>query len=125
MGKVQPAADRTSTRRPGFSLVEVVVALVLINIGLLALIAATATAIDQVGDLDRQRRATRMAQSRVESLAVQPCGGSSVGIASPETGMRETWSVGAAMGSVREVTDSIEFPGRVTNRVVIRTMAPC
>jgi type II secretory pathway pseudopilin PulG len=113
-------------KRMAFTLVEVIVALFLITVGLLALVAASGVAVDQIGDLDRQRRATQFAESRAESLGAQLCLGANSGSVVPELGMSEWWSVGAPTRGVRELVDSIEFPrGRFTGRVVVRTLAPC
>ena len=70
-----------------FTLVEVIVALVLVCAALLALSAASAVAIDQIGDLDRQRRAAEYAASRAESLVAQPCSTARTGKRDP--GARE------------------------------------
>ncbi len=108
--------------RPGFTLVEVAIALVLLTVGVLALISSSAMATRMIG---RGRQATFVAQvsgSRFERIR-QLAGSTSPPCADPRLaggtaltdGIREEWEVDAA-GSARRVTLWLEY--RVPRGVV-------
>ena len=98
--------------RTGFTLVEILIALVLFQIGMLALAATTMLAVRDVGAAHRRELARRAAENRVAIVRTSACDAPAAGTAEGP-GIRESWRV-IATGSVRLVTDSVEmiFPGR-------------
>lgn len=112
-------------RRAGFTLVELLVAIVLIDVGILALVAGSAVALRTRNDLRARSLAARIASDRVQSLAALPCTGI-VGAAAGPSGMRERWSVVLVPDRVREIRDSVAFvSGGVARAVVLATRLPC
>ena len=81
---------RSSPR--GFTLVEVLVAIVLIEVGLLALTASSAIVIRETLLARARVPALEIARNRVETLAALPCSATSGGATGPN-GFREDWSV--------------------------------
>ena len=93
-------------RDNGFSLVECVVAAVLLAAGLLAL-SASGRAMQQLDLLGgRTALAAETAASRIAALRADPCAGPSSGTAAGV--MDERWSVSAA-NSLRTITVNVTF----------------
>ena len=59
--------------RPGFSLVELVVAIMLLTVGLGALAGTSAWLMRETSSARRQQRAAALARSRLELLRLAPC----------------------------------------------------
>lgn len=113
-------------RRRGFTLVELLVALVLLNVGLIALVALSA-ALTRTGDDTRAAaRAYRTASSRLERMASLPCAGAVSGSATPSAGIAETFADTPEPNGTRLLRDSVAYvvPGRSRN-VVIVTRSRC
>lgn len=106
--------------RAGFTLAEMVVALVLLAWGALALVAASAGAVRVVGAAEAQERATIAARERVEQLAARPCSslrdGSSV---DASLGLREHWTITPMRNGVRLATDTVEYTDHGAPRTVV------
>ena len=83
--------DSPREARNGFTIVEMLVALVLAAVGLLALVGADTTAWRHRLHADRAVRATHLVRARVESLAAGPCSPTSGTHAHP-SGIAERWS---------------------------------
>lgn len=113
--------------RRGFTLVEVLIAIVLIDIGLLALAGASATIARQTNALRLRNAALRTATNRVQQLGVVPCAAAAGSFATPD-GIQETWSIALA-GTFRDVSDSVAFgatrSGNAAHAIVLRTRLPC
>ena len=92
----------------GFTLIEVLIALVIFEFGMLALAATTAVAARDLGVANRRMQAHAVARSRVELLRAGACGASTIGTADLRGGLREFWRTDA-IGSRRVITDSIEY----------------
>ena len=112
------------SRRAGFTLIEVLLAVVLIDVGLLALVAGSAVLMRQAAELRARSDALRAANDRIQGLAIGPClpaAGSSV------TGdLREQWTVVLQPNRVREVRDSVAFKAAGAERSVsLLTRLPC
>jgi Tfp pilus assembly protein PilV len=114
------------TRRPaGFTLIEVLIAIVLIDFALLAIVGASATLLQRETELRARRFAARSASNRLSMLAASGCGAAQ-GTANLGTTARETWTALPAIDSVRELRDSVSFLVRgVTHTVVLATRTPC
>ena len=95
--------------RAGLSVVEVIVALMLVTIALLGMAGSTALALRQVTDAAVRRAATDRAVSRMAVLASQGCVRASSGAISDSTrGVRERWVVSGSPGFAR-VSDTITW----------------
>ena len=112
--------------RAGFTLVEALVALVLFEIGIMALVASGAVAARDLAAANRRTRARSAASEHVERLRVSACAASAHGRADIAGGLAESWRVEAA-GPTRVITDSIEYllPGAHRSRVVVRAFVMC
>jgi hypothetical protein len=108
--------------RAGFTLVETLVALLLFQIGMLA-VAARDIAIAR-----RTAQARDVARNRIETLRATACGipTGSEGSATPAAGVVEHWRVSSDGGS-REIVDSVvyQLPAGRSASVVIRGGALC
>jgi prepilin-type N-terminal cleavage/methylation domain-containing protein len=114
-------------RRAGFTLIEVLVAVVLIDVGLLALVAGSAVLVRQAAELRMRNAALRAATNRVQFLGAGPCLATAGGAGGSNAGaLREEWSVSLQANNVREVLDRVTFTvGGDTRAVVLRTRLPC
>jgi Tfp pilus assembly protein PilV len=112
-------------KRFGFTLIEVLVAVVLIDVGLLALVAGSAVLVRRAAELRARSTALRAATNRIQLLGAQPCA-AAAGSTGPWRGQREDWSVVLQANDVREVLDRVTFTaGGDTHAVVLRTRLPC
>jgi prepilin-type N-terminal cleavage/methylation domain-containing protein len=111
--------------RAGFTLVEVIVAIVLIEVGLFALVGGSAVLVRQANQLRGRVTAVHAAVDRLQLLSAAPCA-VATGIAGATGVMREDWSLALVGSGVREVRDSVTFrlPGG-GGAVVLRTRVPC
>lgn len=103
---------------------ELLVALVLLDLALLSLAAVGALTARRVGDAGRRSRASTAAANRIERLSALPCAAIAGGSQQLEHGVIETWSVERRRTSV-ELTDSIEVAARLPEHVVVRRRVPC
>ena len=119
----RPSSD--SSARPGFTLVEVLIAVMLIQLGLLALGAGCAVVVRQTTLLRARVTALELASNRVEALAAVGCT-ASFGTAVGPLGFRESWSASLVPVATRELQDSVSFTVQGEARaVVLRTRRPC
>ena len=93
-------------KRSGFTLVETVVALLLLQLGMLALAATAGVAARDLADTLVRRRGLAIARSRVDELRSIACASPGAGARTRRGGMVESWRVDAA-GRARSVTDSV------------------
>ena len=112
-------------RPSGFTLVEVVIALVLVAVGLLALSATSARVTRDVGTASDRVAAALTARNRVEWLVATPCALLDGGSAAHAHGVREWWVI-ERVGSAALLRDSvmIAVPGGVRS-IVLRSSRPC
>jgi Tfp pilus assembly protein PilV len=110
--------------RRGGTLIELLVALVLLDLAILYLATVGAVTARRIGDAGRQSRATLAAANRLERLAALPCSAMSSGEALLEPRVTETWTA-VRVGSAVELSDSIEIALRSPERIVVRRRAPC
>ncbi len=111
----------------GFTLAEIVVALMLLAWGALALVAATAAQIRAIGSAESQIAATTAARERVEHLASLPCADLRDGSSVDSSGhIREWWTVIRGRNGARLATDSVVYLDRGTPRtLVVRRLILC
>ena len=115
-----------SGARRGFTLVELLVALVLLNIGLLALVSLTASLSQSVDRLRAGARAESIAAARVERIAATACTASAAGTEHPSAAVTEWFSDEPEPNATRLVVDSVAVTmSRGTRTAVVRTRARC
>jgi type IV pilus modification protein PilV len=96
--------------RHGFTLIEILIALVIFEFGMLALAATSAMAARDLAEANHRVRAQAMASNRLEQLRAGACVLSSAGGAEIRGSFKEVWRV-EATGPRRIIADSVEFPG--------------
>jgi Tfp pilus assembly protein PilV len=132
LNNISGSARDTSARldsprvRCGFTLVELLVALVLLDVGLLVLVGLGAAISRDASDMRRLSRATAIAVARVETMASLVCAGTSAGTSAPAPGIAESFTDTAAPNGTRLLSDSvtIDLRGRI-RAAVMRTRARC
>lgn len=109
----------------GFTLVETLVALLIFEFAMLALVATSAVAARDLATARLLDRARETAGNRVERLALG-CPAAQTGTATQPTGATEHWAV-RAMGRERHIQDSVVFrvPRGAERSVVARTAVLC
>ena len=114
--------------RPGFTLAELLVAVVLVNVGLLALVGGSAALVRRHSAIRAQGIAVAVASSRLERLSVASCNAvpAASGTAMRADGISERWSIGSALNRTREVADSVSYWSHGERKViVVRARVPC
>ena len=119
-------AHRASARR-GFTIIELIVAMILLSVGILGLAGFTLVASKQVSGAALQETAALVVQSRLDSLTSVTC----TGLASSGTqsgsattrGVTERWAV-ADGNDIKTITDSVSFSTRKT-KLVYKSIIPC
>jgi prepilin-type N-terminal cleavage/methylation domain-containing protein len=119
-----PGLHSAASRR-GFTLVEMMVAVVILAVGLLGLASTAAVVIRQVGGGAHQSIAATVVQSRLEWLRSMPC--SSIKDSSANTrGVAEHWVPTATVNRVLWVVDTVTYPLGGSTRTQAYTMTvPC
>ena len=115
-----------SSSRKGFTIVELLIALVLLDVGLLALVGLAAS-IDRDADSARKRtNALSAASGRLETIASLACQGDASGVAQGSPGITEWFSEASAPNATRDIVDSVAYvtPHGVRT-FVLRTGARC
>lgn len=87
----QPLRRRMRARR-GFTLVELIVAIIILVVGVLGLASAAAVVMRQITGSSFQNRAAAIASSRFERLRAVPCANAAAGTATVG-GVTERWTV--------------------------------
>lgn len=125
-------ARRTNARRArarrGFSLVEMIFAILMLAIGLLSLAGLALASSRMTTGGGRQMTASAFAQARFDSLASMPCAvlapnGPQTGTTTPVRGVRESWAVTDG-NRVKNLVDTIWVTGR-TRPLVYLSVIPC
>lgn len=118
----RPGVECAARARAGFTLIEVLMAVTLLAIGLLALAGLAATSLRVVRGGAAQTRAAAIAQSRFDSLSSVPCAqiAAAVPASAPAVtgtattrGVVETWSAQMVNnGNMVRMTNALTVPGR-------------
>ena len=111
--------------RAGFTLVELMVALMVFVVGVLAVTSSSAVVMTMVGGSQRRTIAATVAESRFERLRALSCAAQTNGYGETR-GVRETWDV-VPGPLANDVTVRVTFAssgGRVTSQTY-RTYIPC
>ena len=111
--------------RAGFTLLETIAAIILVDIGLLALVAGSAVLVRQTTQTRARATALHVASNRLETLGAVSCAVASGESVLPD-GTHERWSAAIQPNAVRELRDSVTFPvSGETRSLVLRTRLPC
>lgn len=117
--------EAPDSSRSGFTLVEVLLAIILVDVALLALVAGSATLVRRSSELKVRGAALRAASDRVQVLGIAPCNAAS-GTALGAYGLRESWTVAATSTNIREISDSVAYVTHGTpGSIVLRTRLAC
>jgi Tfp pilus assembly protein PilV len=96
--------------RPGLTVVEVLTALVIVSVGLLAMAGTSALSLRTVAAATRERRALRRLDLRLAALAAAGCGRAAGGTAADSRdSVRERWTVGAVIHGAALVDAGVEW----------------
>lgn len=112
--------------RSGFTLVELIVAMLMLTIGLLGLAGVGAVVLKQMKGGTYQTIAASIAQSRFEQFEGDPCASIADGTATVR-GMTEKWmtaAVGLRAKTVRDTVTFVASSGK-TKKVGIHTVVAC
>ena len=111
--------------RSGFTLVELMVALMVFVVGVLAVTGSSAVVMTMIGGSQRRTVAAVVAESRFERLRAASCTTHANGTATTR-GVRETWTVVPLINAddVTVQVVSASSGGRVTTQTY-RTYIPC
>lgn len=111
--------------RAGFTIVELIVAMLMLTIGLLGLAGVGAVVLKQMKGGTYQTIAASIAQSRFEQLEGDPCASITSGSATVR-GMAETWTVTDLGLRAKTVYDTVAFESSTgTRKVGIHTVVAC
>lgn len=110
--------------RRGFSLIELLVAIIIVDVGVLALAATTLALVRQRTELRARAAAVRAASTRLEWLGAGPCQPTS-GSSAPLALIVEHWDVQPGANATRELSDSLRFGSGNAHTFVLRTRLPC
>ena len=112
------------TTRKGFSLIELMVAMMVLTVGLLGLAATSAVATQMIGAGGRSTLAASVAQSRFERLHLGSCAALSGGSAYTR-GVSETWQIDSVRSSAF-LTARVTYQTRRGPRTqIFRSVRPC
>jgi Tfp pilus assembly protein PilV len=101
------AEDRCRRPRAAFTLLELLVALVLLDVGLLALVGTSAAVARSLAGAAAGSRALDLASARIERTLASPCRGPAAGMATPMPGAVEWWTDRPEPNGGRTVSDSV------------------
>ena len=125
LSRRQDAVHRRARRRSGFTLLEVITAIILIDAGLLALVAGSAILVRRMSEVRARTEALRVATNRLELLGISGCTDARGEAVLPD-GMTERWSGAVQANAVRELRDTVTFTAAgATQSLVLRTRLSC
>lgn len=113
------------TGRSGFTIVELIVAMLMLTIGLLGLAGVGAVVLKQMKGGTYQTIAASIAQSRFEQLEGDPCA-TIVGGSASVRGMTENWYVTALGLRAKTVYDTVTYASsKGPRKIGIHTVVAC
>lgn len=121
---LRPVTPRRARR--GFTLIEVMVAMVLLAVGLLALASGSVAVMRQMRSGNKAAVAAMVAQTRMERLRSKGCSNLSSGSATT-MGMPEKWTVTVAIARVNAVAETVFYSSRAGKRdtIALKGAVPC
>ena len=120
-------AKRSLGLRAGFTVVEIIVAIMVLSIGVLGLASTAAVVQRQMASGERQSAAAAIAQSRFDMLTSVNCQSlaATTGTATWRHGhVKEEWTVSAINNNVRQITETITLTS-YKKPLVYTTSIPC
>jgi Tfp pilus assembly protein PilV len=117
------SAARYSTeqgRRVGFTIAEVLVALVLFAVALLGLAGSSAVAVRVTGAALRERRAVQRAADRIAMLRAAGCAAARGGTAiAKELALDDTWTITPLAGGVTLIDEQVRWRTTTGTRTLL------
>ena len=112
-------------RERGFSLVELMVAILILTVGILGLAATSAQVEQMMGWGDRIGGSAMAASARLETLRATPCASLASSGSSTSGIYSLSWTV-TASGTLRTITVTVTYPnGRSARSDVYQTLRSC
>ena len=100
-------ALRSARARRAFTLLELLIALVLLDVGLLALVATSAAVARHLSGARAASRALDIASTRIERTLATPCRGPAGGVETPAPDVVEWWTDAPGPNGTRAISDSV------------------
>jgi len=112
--------------RRGFTLIELVVAIIIMTVGVLALATGSAGVAKQMRAGNQAALAAIVAQARLENIRSLGCTSLANGNATTR-GMTEKWAITWLSSRSRVVTESVTYVPRakVSRTLAMRSVVPC
>ena len=122
----QSTAPTVARSRDGVSLVEILIAVVMLTVAVGGLLGSSAAVANQMGGGVRQTVAAGVAQARLDSLTSLSCAQLAAGAAtgsSATRGVKESWTVTDGR-NIKTIAVNIQIPRR-TRTLVYSMVIPC
>lgn len=118
--------DLQPCTRAGFSIVEVLIALVIVAVGLLGIAGASALSVRAANAALREHSATGVALARLAALSAVGCPAAGSGSSGSAPGPVERWTVSAPAPGVRMLYARVEwFDGAARRAVGLQSAVFC
>lgn len=114
----------TKRARRGFTLVELIIAIVILVVGVLGLASTAAVVMQQIAASSMQTRAAMIGQSRLERLRSFPCANMVAGTAT-SNGITETWRFTINVRTATLINVVTWAERRVNRSVTFTSERPC
>lgn len=119
-GVAAAGSARRTARRPAFTVVEVLVALVLLSVGLLGIAGNGAIAMRTTSAAARERRAVQRAADRIARLRSDGCSAARSGVrVDSVAALSERWSVGTPSGGAALVDAEVQWSSPSGARTIL------
>jgi prepilin-type N-terminal cleavage/methylation domain-containing protein len=118
------SATAVGNSRRGFTIVELLVAVILLAIGLLGLAGTSGVVLRQMTRGNAQSMGSQVAASRFEMLAGRLCNATPTSGTATSRGVTESWSVTTAANETAIATVSVTMTGR-KNAEAFSTVISC
>lgn len=119
-------AHRAPRRRDGFTMPELLIAIIVIAVGLLSLASGSVGVLRQMRYGNQSTLASAVAQQRLEAIRSQGCASLSSGTATTR-GLSEKWVITVMSNKARAVAESVKYVPRAgqTNTLAMSSVVPC
>ncbi|MGH7625504.1 MAG: type IV pilus modification PilV family protein [Gemmatimonadaceae bacterium] len=117
---------RPPRARQGFTIIELMIAIVVLSIGVLGLAGTSAMVSRMIGGAAQQTIAANVAASRFEKMRARQCSAITSGTAALR-GTTETWTVSSVGTALKFVVDSVSWrgAGQSTSRLIFQSYVKC